>query len=44
MEKILNFLPWVDNKWDYDSIFSKLNRPDFIYVRRIEAGRNFLNF
>lgn len=43
-ERVINFLPWVGNKWDYDSLFTKLILPDFVYLRRVEADRKYIDF
>lgn len=43
-KRIINFLPWIANQWDYDLLFSKLSVPDFVYIRRIEADRKYIHF
>lgn len=42
--KLLNLLPWVANKWDFDWLYDNIHSPDFIYVRRIEADKKYVKF
>lgn len=40
----LSVLPFVDLPWDYQDAYAKIINPDFIFMRRTGADRQFIKF
>lgn len=44
LSRVYGLLPWVSNKYDYDELLSKIENPDFIYIRAILVDCKYIKF
>ena len=44
LQRIIGLLPCFSLPWNYEYAFSEIDKPDYIYLRRVTADRNYILF
>jgi hypothetical protein len=43
-DRLIGLLPWISNKYNYKELLSKIDNPNFVFIRHSTSDRGYIKF